>query len=95
MGDAMDLVTAPSGAVFSVDFYRGLPPASMRPCLFLLDDGAMHVGDLVPGIEPGSQVLRTTDPAGGLHEKLDIPAQRVQGYAFAGRHSPFSEELAG
>lgn len=67
----------------------------MRLCLFLLDDGSMHAGDLMPGIEPGSQVLRTTNPAGGLQEKLDIPARRVQGYAFAGRQFPFSEELAG
>jgi hypothetical protein len=95
VGDAMDLVTSPGGKVFSVTFYRGLPPASIRPCLFLLDDGSMHAGDLVPGVEPGSQLLRTTNPTVGLHEKLDIPVRRVQGYAFAGKQFPFSNELAG
>ena len=60
-----------------------------------MDDGSMHAGELVPGIEPGSQVLRTANPAGSLHEKLDIPTRRVQGYAFAGEQFPFSEELAG
>jgi len=91
----MELVTGANGAVFSVGFYRGLPPVSMRPCLFLLDDGSMHAGDLVPGIEPGSQVLRTTNPAGGLHGRLDFPTSRVLGYAFAGPQLPFFEEMAG
>ena len=95
MGCAMNLVTTSGGVAFNVNFYVGLPPASMRPCLFLLDDGSIHAGDLVPGIEPGTRLLRTTDPAGGKHEVFDVPVRRVLGYAFAGRQFPFSDEIAG
>lgn len=95
----MDIIAAPDGSAFSLSFKSGLPSSGEGPCLFLLQDGSVHCGELlwikdahIPSER--RRVLRTTNPAGGLHTVFDVPAARILGYAFAGPQWPFVEELA-
>lgn len=92
------MVNTPSGELFSVKFMSGLPKGA-GPWIFLTRDGAMHAGEIVTvknALSPTgqSQVLRTTNPTGGLHTVFDIPVSKVMGHAFAGQQWPFSKELA-
>jgi len=94
-----NLVKAPSGEMFTLSFTSGLP-AGGGPWLFVTRDGSIHAGEILwvdDALSPSgrNQVVRTTNPAGGLHSPFDIPVKRVIGYAFAGQQWPFSSELAG
>jgi hypothetical protein len=52
----------------------------------LLDDGSIHAGDVLRNSKTfPAGALSTTNPAGGLHEKFEIPLCRVIGWADAGR----------
>jgi hypothetical protein len=95
----MTSVKTPDGVDFQLSFEAGLPGFGSGPNVFLMKDGSIHCGELVRvkyALAPSgeSQVVRTTNPAGGFHEVFDIPASRVIGYAFAGARYPFSNELA-
>lgn len=95
----MKPLTTPDGEEFSLGFTAGLPTSASGPNLFLLKDGSIHSGDLLwvkNALSPTgeSRVLRTTNPTGGIHERFDIPASKIVGYAFAGARYPFSSELA-
>lgn len=73
------------GEQFSLQFYKGLPPAFAGPCVFLLDDGSIHAGAIIHNSETFLDgALSTTNPVGGFHEKLEIPLRRVIGFAYAG-----------
>lgn len=74
-----------SGNPFQLQFNAGLPGPFESPCIFLLDDGALHAGaisrssDLFPA---GS--LITTNPVDGGHEPFEITLNRVIGWVHAG-----------
>jgi hypothetical protein len=92
-------ITATDGSDFALSFKSGLPSSGEGPSLFLMRDGSVHCGDLVwvrDALNPSGQshVLRTTNPVGGLHTVLDVPASHIIGYAFAGAQWPFAKELA-
>lgn len=67
------------GEVFTLLFNKGLPPPLAGHLLFLLNDGSIHSGELIG--KDGKRVLRTTNPAGGLHTVIDISESRIDGYA--------------
>lgn len=68
----------------SVTFLDGLPGPFDGPCIFLLDDGSIHAGEVVRNsaiFAAGS--LSTMNTAGGINEKFEIPLRRVIGWADA------------
>lgn len=75
------------GKPFELTFTPGLPAAGLStgPCLYLTKDGSVHAGDVL--WHSGNQVVRTTNPAGGLHTVFDIPASQVIGYSSASPRS--------
>lgn len=82
----MQNVTRPDGQPVNVTFTAGLPGPFDGPCIFLLDDGSIHAGDVLRSSKTfPSGAISTTNPAGGLHEKFEIPLCRVIGWADAGR----------
>ncbi len=82
----MPNVTRPDGQPVNVTFTAGLPGPFDGPCIFLLDDGSIHAGDVLRSSKTfPAGALSTTNPAGGLHEKFEIPLCRVIGWADAGR----------
>jgi hypothetical protein len=94
----MELVTAPDGEPFTVKFTPGLPMGA-GPWIFLDKKGSIHAGEILwieNALSPTgrSQVLRTTNPAGGKHSIFDIPVSKLLGYAFAGDQGPFVTELS-
>lgn len=87
----------PINQIFSISFEAGLPHGE-GPWLFLANDGSIHAGELLwtdNALSPTgkSQVIRTTNPTGGLHAVFDIPASKVIGHAYAGPQHPFALEL--
>jgi hypothetical protein len=93
----METVNTPSGEPFSVKFTPGLPKGA-GPWIFLDKHGSIHAGEIMRvknalSATGESQVLRTTNPTGGLHTPFDIPVSKLLGYAFAGNQSPFASEL--
>lgn len=98
MKEIMELVQTPDGETFSLQFNVGLPTGG-GPWIFLAKDGSIHSGEIVTvdnALSPTgkSQVLRTTNPCGGLHSVFDISVSKLLGYAFAGQQGPFARELA-
>ena len=68
----------------TVTFLDGLPGPFDGPCIFLLDDGSIHAGEVVRNsaiFAAGS--LSTLNTAGGINEKFEIPLRRVIGWADA------------
>lgn len=95
----MTTVKAPDGTEFTLSFTAGLPLSGTGPNIFIMKDGTIHSGDLVwidnaHSTTGRSRVLRTTNPAGGLHEVFDVPESHILGFAFAGAKYPFADELA-
>ena len=79
-------VTRPDGQPVNVTFTAGLPGPFDGPCIYLLDDGSIHAGDVLRNSKTfPAGALSTTNPAGGLHEKFEIPLCRVIGWADASR----------
>ncbi|MDF9778891.1 hypothetical protein [Pseudomonas baetica] len=78
------VVTRPDGQPITVTFTAGIPGPFDGPCIFLLDDGSIHAGEVVrnSGTFPAG-ALSTTNTAGGIHEKFEIPLRRVIGWADA------------
>lgn len=72
------------GRPISLTFTPGLAGAvaAPGPCLFLMKDGSVHAGDVLWAANV--LVLRTSNPAGGLHTVFDIPASQVLGFTSAG-----------
>lgn len=78
-------VTWPDGKPFAITFHEGRPGMDIGPCLYLLDDYSIHSGVIFRNTETFPDgALITTNPAGGFHEKFEIPLRRVIGWAFAG-----------
>ena len=63
-------------------FTAGLPSPLAGSSLFVTKDGAIHAGALIHNGD--CQVLRTTNPEGGLHTVFDIPVSQVMGHAPCG-----------
>jgi len=94
----MEFVQTPEGQPFTLQFTAGMPKGP-GPWVYLTKDGSVHAGDVVTvdnALSPTgkSDVVRTTNPTGGLHHPFDIPVSRVLGHAFAGQQWPFSRSLA-
>ncbi|KZN20751.1 MULTISPECIES: hypothetical protein [Pseudomonas] len=71
--------------LFTVTFTAGLPGPFDGPCIFLMVDGSIHSGEVVRKTNTfPAGALRTTNPAGGFHEKFEIPLAKVIGWANAG-----------
>lgn len=66
-------------------FSPGIATVWCSPCLFLTKDGSVHAGDIL--WHEGRQVLRTTNPAGGLHTVFDISVSQILGFTSAGPRS--------
>ena len=78
-------VTNQDGHAVTVNFTTGLPDSFAGPCIFITDDGSIHAGEIVRNSEAfPAGALSTTNPAGGFHEKFEIPLCRVIGWAHAG-----------
>lgn len=89
MFEDMTKLKKPDGTDFALNFIAGLPPAGEGTSIFILKDGSIHSGELMWTDNSLSatgkrRVLRTTNPADGLHEVFDIPASHILGYAYAG-----------
>lgn len=79
-----ETVTRPNGQPVTVMFNAGLPGPFDSPCIFLLDDGSIHAGEVVRNSKTfPAGALSTTNPAGGIHEKFEVPLGRVLGWADA------------
>lgn len=77
-------VLNPDGDPFQLQFTAGLPGPVDGHCIFLLDDGSLHAGAICRDSMsfPEGSVI-TTNPAGGVQEKFEVPLVRVVGWASA------------
>ncbi len=80
-----ELAVLRDGQPVTVTFKSGLPGPFDGPCIFLLDDGSIHAGEVLRSTATfPAGALSTTNPVGGIHEKFEIPLRRVLGWAYAG-----------
>lgn len=82
--NTQEFVCGEDGLTVSLTFTPGLEASllSPSPCLYLMKDGSVHAGAIV--WQDDRQVLRTTNPVGGLHTVFDIPASQILGCTSAG-----------
>lgn len=79
------LVQDHTGNPFQLQFNAGLPGPFESPCIFLLDDGALHAGAISRCSEtfPAGSLI-TTNPVDGGHQPFEISLERVIGWVHAG-----------
>ncbi|WP_430446300.1 MAG: hypothetical protein ACQZ2J_01975 [Pseudomonas piscis] len=77
-----NVVARTDGQPVTVTFNIGLPGPCDGPCIFLLDDGSIHAGEVVRNSQTfPTGALSTTNASGGIHEAFEIPLRRVIGWA--------------